>query len=53
MKSTESASAARQDEHILREKMKLGHNIREKKRNHTYHSYISNSQVAWHLRSTV
>lgn len=33
--------------------MKLGHNIGEKKRNHTYHSFISNSQVAWHLRSTV
>lgn len=35
---TESASAARQDEHILREKMKLGHKIWEKRRKHTYRS---------------
>lgn len=37
---TESASAARQDEHILKEKMKLGHKRekREKRRNHTYDS---------------
>ena len=37
---TESASAAWQDEHILREKIKLGHKNWEKRRNHTYYSLV-------------
>lgn len=36
----ESASAAWQDDDILREKMKLGHKNWDKRRNHTYYSLV-------------